>query len=500
MLIKSVYLNRKKYDFIAESYKPTDLNTFTVLVGSNGTGKSTLLRTIANCIKNNLSGEGLSIPFNYSRHLDVVLERGIYTYFGPKSESSSFLSKNKDDEIITPPATKAISVSSSPFDKFPLVDKKGTNVRYHDDENYHYIGLKQSKNILSKSNLLNLLLRTYLRNSSFFNKSDIFKVLGLSPHISFEISTRLNGLYHQIIWRSAHYDVKSDTMTWKTNWEKADLYKAKSAEEIMSFFVEKNIDFKSIEKHKRGMTNEQFKKVINDLGFSLKVVKHYLLSYECISRANINEIDSSQFESLLFLLDNDFINVSDVYFRDDKGFELIKESDLSSGQKCIILTMLNIGSVIKDNSVICIDEPEISLHPRWQKEYIGYLTKLFDKYKNCHFIIATHSPLIVSEFSQENCFVLSMEKQVIQQVDLYQKNSSDFQLAEVFGVAGNNNEYLNRLSVSLLSSLSKNGTLTATEQDKLKMLKNLSKQMEDDDHVKDLIEILVSAWRKVNKK
>jgi predicted ATP-binding protein involved in virulence len=55
-----------------------------------------------------------------------------------------------------------------------------------------------------------------------------------------------------------------------------------------------------------------------------------------------------------------------------------------------------------DNSLdfpktILIDEPENSLHPKWQREYIGFLQGFIGYKENVDVIIATHSPLIAMD-------------------------------------------------------------------------------------------------------
>ncbi|TOO95411.1 ATP-binding protein, partial [Vibrio parahaemolyticus] len=80
-------------------------------------------------------------------------------------------------------------------------------------------------------------------------------------------------------------------------------------------------------------------------------------------------------------------------------------SKRSSGEQCLFLIFMGIISSIEDNALICIDEPEISLHPQWQEKFVDILNDSFSSYKGCHFIIATHSPLIVSDISSSNCCV-----------------------------------------------------------------------------------------------
>jgi len=68
---------------------------------------------------------------------------------------------------------------------------------------------------------------------------------------------------------------------------------------------------------------------------------------------------------------------------------------LSSGEQQVVyrvgylLKHLN----IKNGGVVFIDEPELSLHPKWQEGYIPFLNKIFGD--DIQFIIATHSPYIV---------------------------------------------------------------------------------------------------------
>lgn len=42
--------------------------------------------------------------------------------------------------------------------------------------------------------------------------------------------------------------------------------------------------------------------------------------------------------------------------------------ELSSGELSVLLSILKINSEIEENSVVLIDEPEVSLHPAWQKK------------------------------------------------------------------------------------------------------------------------------------
>lgn len=69
-------------------------------------------------------------------------------------------------------------------------------------------------------------------------------------------------------------------------------------------------------------------------------------------------------------------------------------SDLSSGEKQIILLLLRIFLLNEKESIILIDEPENSLDISWQYKLIDLLVKLNP---NAQFFITTHSPSIFGD-------------------------------------------------------------------------------------------------------
>lgn len=77
---------------------------------------------------------------------------------------------------------------------------------------------------------------------------------------------------------------------------------------------------------------------------------------------------------------------------------------LSSGEKQLFLRTLSIKMLEPKNSIILIDEPELSLHPKWQQKIVEVYKKIG---KNNQVIIATHSPHILGSVPNENIFILS---------------------------------------------------------------------------------------------
>ena len=90
---------------------------------------------------------------------------------------------------------------------------------------------------------------------------------------------------------------------------------------------------------------------------------------------------------------------------------------LSRGEKLYIaligdiarrLTMLNpnLTDPLEGKGVIFIDEIELHLHPKWQREVLPKLVEIFP---NCQFIVTTHSPQVISSVSNCSVFVLNQE-------------------------------------------------------------------------------------------
>ncbi len=82
-----------------------------------------------------------------------------------------------------------------------------------------------------------------------------------------------------------------------------------------------------------------------------------------------------------------------IFFHDN-GY-CIKPDKLSSGEQHLLVLVYSL--LFKPNSLVLIDEPEISLHIAWQDEFLNDLTKIAELVK-CKFLIATHSPQLVGDF------------------------------------------------------------------------------------------------------
>ena len=90
-------------------------------------------------------------------------------------------------------------------------------------------------------------------------------------------------------------------------------------------------------------------------------------------------------------------------FRNARG-AVFDIDGLSSGEKQLFFRMMALKMCEANNSVILIDEPEISLHPAWQQ----YILKLYEKIgENNQVIVATHSPHVIASTAKENVKILT---------------------------------------------------------------------------------------------
>lgn len=91
-------------------------------------------------------------------------------------------------------------------------------------------------------------------------------------------------------------------------------------------------------------------------------------------------------------------------FNIGESINAIDSKLLSSGEQQMLSFLCY--NAFYENSVIFIDEPELSLHPDWQRRLFPNLMK---QQSSNQFIVATHSPMIYSKYSDKE-IILSSEK------------------------------------------------------------------------------------------
>ncbi len=432
------YRHKGKIYKLVDSTISTKNNVFSILVGRNGSGKSTLLGNLTN----RLAIEAQEKKDYHSKYQQSIF--GDVNFF-PK---------------------EIIAVSTSPFDKFPII-RESKKI-----DCYTYLGLRDlsGKNLglAYMSKIIISLLQSVVRDS--IQSKEIIKVLkylGYKDEIWVE--------FHAVYTRSLIYQiisVENPMMIFQP--ENKNLSKRLN----QSFFLK---DDGAIDEDRVHKLKEILLKLNNNGSLYLK------MSF-CINKNGLSG-NVDYFDDILFLIQSNIMRLKDVNLKrltDDLSFSI---NNASSGEQSIILSILGIASKIKNNCLICIDEPEICLHPEWQKKYIEILISTFSNYNNCHFIIATHSPQIISKLNEDS-FIVDMESGELKNASEYINHSADFQLANIFNSPGFKNEYLSRIALNVFTKVSKRKVFDLDDLNKLELLRKQSVYLEEGDPVFNLFEVI----------
>lgn len=205
---------------------------------------------------------------------------------------------------------------------------------------------------------------------------------------------------------------------------------------LIEFYLETNIDipedfdsYKQIKKwirdnalykyYEEGLQEiESLERLIGKIQSDNNIVPSYDMAYKIYNVFDYKE-DRNRYKQLL--------NYINELFKKEKSFVLryihIEFPDMSSGERAfqnifswinLIPTLskisMNKSISLRDEMLIMIDELDLYLHPSWQVKFIRYLLDEVQrqfKGKKIQIIIATHSPLCLSDIPRENTVYLS---------------------------------------------------------------------------------------------
>ncbi|EKO3497146.1 AAA family ATPase [Vibrio fluvialis] len=131
------------------------------------------------------------------------------------------------------------------------------------------------------------------------------------------------------------------------------------------------------------------------------------------SKQDDSEKKLSEFDAVINKLNSYFeVEGKQIAWDDEQKITLKRKSDseytpwymLSRGEKTVIYLFLSVFLYKDEKSVFLLDEPEISLHVRWQHTLIKDLS---DIAPSSSFIIATHSPSLVQKGWHSHCLDIS---------------------------------------------------------------------------------------------
>ncbi|AAZ26602.1 hypothetical protein CPS_0493 [Colwellia psychrerythraea 34H] len=438
----SFELNGTNHKFISNECNDLD-NKYTFLVGENGSGKTECLVQIINSlnryqlqheqheqhrdmldkhlenryksslvdfkIKSNLvfekKDEKISISFEKTdapREIigfdgkKINLNQNSFRYIYNFKTSATVCNKADYDK-----ESSIIAISESPYNKFPILQSDSYfnyyNIGVNTEEKNEYLNHQSDDYVHPKVKQLTMSICGSLSEHHKTNFSHLFRMLGFSEKIKFTLKIK-------------------DSFKYLNNNSKelAERVVSNRYRDTRFSSVGKNTE-KEIESKKNQDKTEIIKAIdgLHKLEPNLFTIESNQY-HDSMNRELDFDIDFNSYTLMTgyvkTLIEYDVLFVSNIYFYNLK-FEKqsIDSSRLSSGQLCVLNLIFGISSKILNNSLILIDEPEISLHPHWQSNIISVIHNSFKNYTACHFIIATHSPHIISNVIKNNSSLVLME-------------------------------------------------------------------------------------------
>ena len=128
------------------------------------------------------------------------------------------------------------------------------------------------------------------------------------------------------------------------------------------------------------------------------------------------------------ILCSDIIKSIDISWNKDGNN--IHLDRLSEGQKQLIMTWGTSLVWDQNDLLFLFDEPDVSLHPKWQREFIADLNNSLDK--SCA-VVSTHSPVMLSNANNSDAYILEKGKLSMFTPKYYGKDN-DAVLYELMGV------------------------------------------------------------------
>ncbi|MFV1885249.1 MAG: AAA family ATPase [Balneola sp.] len=496
-----VFKSRIKYHFQDELDSHEQLYT-TVIIGPNGTGKSNLLKVVIQLFRE-LSHlkQGLKRNYDVDGEFSLVydFEGNRYEYSNivqsEKAENSTltrkvaskqaYYLKNGDEvdfyDIKLPEAIVANSIMLT--DKYPVLRNDREKERF---PIYHYLGVKNRPQQASTRSYVRKTVEFVVQQmTSYSFKECLDRVsgfLGLSGAVVIQYRTINTSMF---FWGNLKVDsLKSYFRAIRTKYSKKDT--------IPPFKL----------KYFSGIENDDsLLQSICDYCNELK--KDERLGYIYRSSAKLIRFDiiddshhkrlQKEYELLEHLRSLGMISTPEIKLSDGDEYSL---EESSSGQYHFFSSMIGIIATAKPNSLIFIDEPEVSLHPNWQMQYLSFLRELLDSglYQGCHVVIATHSHFLISDLKGKSSNIIGLKKtnNRIETVDLpcdidtFGWSAEDV-LYNVFDVSTTRNFYVAREIGFILKEISKKEIDSIEIEKKYKELAYIKESLKDSDPLKTLI-------------
>jgi predicted ATPase len=169
-----------------------------------------------------------------------------------------------------------------------------------------------------------------------------------------------------------------------------EIYYSREEDEQIKIEIREELNKNSIQERER-VINNFFEKASETWDGSIQIsLKYTKIILEFLNLYKVGEIEA--FFTFIYY---------DKYRR---------RIDFSSGEQVVIFYLSKIKSL--KSSLLIIDEIDVYLHPKWQKDFFSILIQYLDltKSKIKHLILTTHSPFLLSDIPKQNIIFLDKDE------------------------------------------------------------------------------------------
>jgi predicted ATPase/tRNA A37 threonylcarbamoyladenosine biosynthesis protein TsaE len=391
-------------------------NYYTYIIGQNGIGKTALFRTIINFININSPlrepklDSLIKLYKKSRRYLNYYRDNGhselvnlnIYNYWWHKENRIGVT------DLLEHFNSYLISINSS-FERQII----HANPRYR---SFNYLSdINRTKTLFAKA------LIKFTNSPKLKVLSDILErentVWGIRGEIAIDAFGGIDDKRYAILLKNNNginiinflttikkIRISSNDTLETNNLESKDIVIFEAIYNSSSFFkfyFDYNISFKELfEKIKNSSVLKKIEEFIHkntdysdvESTLNIRILKDQRKNWEFLF-SNVNDISNFDLNILLLLESLDLIDL-DIFCND------INIEHMSSGEQSIIrlFSFFSDIPIQKQNLIVFFDEPENTLHPKWQQSFPIYFKRIIeDVYEitSSHFIFSTHSPLVI---------------------------------------------------------------------------------------------------------
>ena len=472
-----VLLSPKGYvdDISLGSFEDADKQPlYSVFIGKNGVGKSKLMKEIVDFfidLHTYVNGAEHRLPSSYNGPL-----KGIRYYIdGVDCEvvrlEKSFFAKidgyfRQLKELRIP---SIVACHFGAFDKLPVQTINGSAQSRYDVPCYKYVGAHVNGGMISSSAIVFRLLFALNEQMDQRQRQNICSILDFI------------GYDHRM---SLSY-----TLVQKAR-------KDGAAKEAITQRVDKDREYNHLSKQERNEIINRLYSFYNNKLATGRTRFNYDIRFDgdFASEGSLREL-----QCIYKLKQCALVSSANVIFYKE-GIEITSE-DMSSGEFAVLSTVLSLTAAVNDtHSLILLDEPELSLHPNWQMALIDNLDRALAN-RVCHFLIATHSHMLVSDLPLKRSSVTHAEKDEngnLKATTITESTygwSAEEVLLKVFKTATDRNRYFGERIGKLLEQMGNNTISPKDVTSELTELQEISMHLSDIDPMKTILNTIVDAYK-----